>query len=81
MAQEKAAPAKEKKVEKKGKRVRKGRKHESQKAHGFYEIKGSAATRKNRPCPRCGSGTWLAAHKDRLYCGHCSYTEFNKKTQ
>ncbi len=29
-------------------------------------------------CPRCGTGVRLAAHKDRLYCGKCKYTEFLK---
>lgn len=81
MAQEKAAPAKEKKVERRGKKIRKGKKHKSQRASEFYDIKGNTAVRKKKPCPRCGSGTWLAAHKDRLYCGHCAYTEFNKKTE
>ncbi len=30
---------------------------------------------KNRTCPRCGSGTWLAEHKDRFTCGKCRYSE------
>lgn len=30
----------------------------------------------NKTCPRCGDGTFLAKHKDRLYCGKCRYTEF-----
>lgn len=32
-----------------------------------------------KSCPRCGEGTYLAKHKDRLYCGKCHYTEFFKK--
>ncbi len=81
MAEEKKAPAKEKKVERKGKRIRKGRKHSNLKASKFYEVKGNTAVRKNKPCPRCGQGTWLAAHKERLYCGRCHYTEFSGKSQ
>ena len=36
-------------------------------------------TRKNKTCPKCGPGVFLAAHKDRLSCGQCDYTEFLKK--
>ncbi|MDD5331932.1 MAG: 30S ribosomal protein S27ae [Candidatus Nanoarchaeia archaeon] len=35
--------------------------------------------KKERSCPRCGPGVFLAKHKDRLYCGSCHYTEFSKK--
>ncbi len=34
---------------------------------------------KGKHCPKCGDGTFLAVHKDRLYCGFCHYTEFLKK--
>ena len=70
---------KEKKIEKKGKKVRKGRKHSSVKVHQLYEIKGDVLARKRKPCPRCGPGVLLSEHKNRLYCGRCSYTEFLKK--
>jgi len=30
---------------------------------------------KNRSCPKCGSGTRLAEHKDRRSCGKCGYME------
>ena len=76
---EKKKPVKMKKVEKKGKKVRTGRKHESVKTHAFYEIKGSELSRKRKHCPRCGEGTWLANHKSRAYCGRCGYTLFEKK--
>lgn len=33
---------------------------------------------KNKSCPKCGPGTFLANHKDRDSCGKCGYTE--KKT-
>lgn len=32
-----------------------------------------------KSCPRCGEGTWLARHKDRLSCGKCNYMETEKK--
>jgi small subunit ribosomal protein S27Ae len=80
MAKEKAEAEKpkEKKVEKKGKKIRKGRKHESCKIYSFYSIKDGKILRTKKACPRCGSGTWMANHKNRIYCGHCGYTEFEK---
>ena len=74
------AKAKEKKVEKKGKKVRTGRKHEKTTIYKFYDAKGPGLVRKKKSCPRCGPGTWLAEHKGRLYCGRCSYTIFAKKS-
>lgn len=44
-----------------------------------YEKKGDVIERKNKSCPKCGQGTFLANHKTRLYCGKCHYTEFLKK--
>lgn len=70
---------KKKTVKKKGKKIRKGRKHESTKIYSFYILKGTELERKKTACPRCGAGTWLAKHKDRLSCGHCGYTIFESK--
>lgn len=69
--------AKEKKTRKRGKRVRKGRKHETIKVWKKYEIQGDALSRKNSFCPRCGGGVWLSKQKNRLYCGKCGYTSFS----
>lgn len=44
-----------------------------------YEKKGEALSRKNRSCPKCGEGFFMARHKDRETCGQCKYTEFGKK--
>ncbi len=33
---------------------------------------------KKRACPKCGPGTSLAEHKNRLSCGKCHYTESKK---
>jgi len=30
---------------------------------------------KNRSCPKCGPGVFLANHKDRLTCGRCGFME------
>ncbi len=46
------------------------------KPHTLYEISGSTIKRKNKTCPKCGEGTYLAKHADRLTCGRCSYSEF-----
>ncbi len=43
-----------------------------------YKISGKKVERA-KTCPKCGPGMFLAVHKDRLYCGHCHYTEFLKK--
>lgn len=72
---------KKKESVRKGKRTRTGRKHESKKAHVFYEVKGNTVTKKKRSCPRCGPGTRLAEHKGRAYCGKCAYTEFERKPE
>ncbi|MBS3128244.1 30S ribosomal protein S27ae [Candidatus Woesearchaeota archaeon] len=34
---------------------------------------------RNRTCPKCGQGHFLAQHKDRVTCGKCHYTEFLTK--
>jgi small subunit ribosomal protein S27Ae len=47
--------------------------------HTLYEVSGNTVKRKNRTCPKCGKGNFLAQHKDRLTCGKCGYTEFSKK--
>ena len=47
--------------------------------HGFYKIEGNRLERTRQSCPKCGSGTFLARHQDRVSCGRCGYTEFAKK--
>ena len=37
--------------------------------------KGVKAYKKLRSCPKCGQGTRLAEHKDRVACGKCGYME------
>jgi len=49
------------------------------KTHKMYEISGNSIKPKNRYCPKCGRGTFLAKHKDRWTCGKCYYTEFSSK--
>lgn len=45
----------------------------------FYKISENKVERNKRECPRCGKGVFMAEHKDRLTCGKCSYTEFQKE--
>lgn len=39
---------------------------------GNLYISGKA---KNKNCPKCGPGTFMAEHKDRKTCGKCNYME------
>ena len=43
-----------------------------------YKIEGDKVTTKNVSCPKCGEGTYMAAHKDRRVCGKCGYAEIGK---
>jgi len=47
----------------------------------MYEVSGGKLKRKNRSCPKCGQGDFMATHKDRISCGKCKYTEFTGKKQ
>jgi len=67
-----AKPAAQKPASKASKGAKKGR-------WNLYEKAGDKLTRKNRTCPKCGSGTFMAKHANREFCGQCGYTEFLKK--
>ena len=43
--------------------------------HKAYKIEGDKSTSKNKTCPKCGSGVFMAKHKDRWTCGKCTYME------
>ncbi len=43
----------------------------------LYDAK-DKLSRKNASCPKCGPGSFMAAHKDRASCGKCGYTEMKK---
>jgi ubiquitin-small subunit ribosomal protein S27Ae len=47
------------------------------KRYALYEVKGDTLNRKNTFCPKCGTGFFMARHKDRLTCGKCGYMEKN----
>ena len=44
-----------------------------------YKVEGNKIARIKPVCPKCGPGVFMAAHKDRVSCGKCGYTEFSKK--
>jgi len=43
-----------------------------------YVVEENKIVKKGKPCPKCGSGVFLAEHKERLSCGRCSYMESKK---
>ncbi|MBS3134517.1 30S ribosomal protein S27ae [Candidatus Woesearchaeota archaeon] len=43
-----------------------------------YKIDNNTVVRK-KSCPKCGLDSFLADHKDRLYCGKCHYVEYKGK--
>ena len=47
----------------------------------LYDVSGNKITRKNKSCPKCGAGFFLANNKNRTYCGNCHYTEFTSKVK
>ncbi len=48
------------------------------KTSDLYEIVDNELARIRQACPRCGEGVFLAKHDDRLSCGKCGYTKFQK---
>lgn len=72
----KEKPKKEKKSQKE--RPKSKQKHKKVQVWKLYELKDGKATRKNEPCPRCGSGTFLAVTKNRKYCGRCGWSQMSK---
>ncbi|MDP3734637.1 MAG: 30S ribosomal protein S27ae [Nanoarchaeota archaeon] len=48
-------------------------------AADLYTINGPKVERKNKSCPKCGLGMFMAQHKDRIVCGKCHYCEFLQK--
>jgi len=67
-----------KKKEKKGKKPHKNK--PTGKKYKMFKIEGGKVTR-NKNCPRCGPGVFLATGQNRLYCGKCHYTEFLGKKE
>ena len=49
------------------------------KINKFYSVSGGKLACSGKLCDRCGSGTFMANHKDRWYCGKCQLTVWKKK--
>ncbi|MBS3097909.1 30S ribosomal protein S27ae [Candidatus Woesearchaeota archaeon] len=67
------AEQKEKKAAPKAEKQKKGKR--GSKRWELYDLSGGLK-RKNKFCPKCSSGIFMAKHKDRIVCGTCHYTEF-----
>lgn len=50
-------------------------KHKPSQIWGKYKLEGEKAAKQGRECPRCGTGTFLAIHKNRVSCGKCGFAE------
>ncbi len=72
-------PKKRKAREKKGKRIRK--KSPKSKKSKHYVLEGGGIIKKGKECPKCGSGVFLAEHRNRLTCGKCGYSEIKLKKE
>ena len=42
----------------------------------LYQKVGDKLERKNKSCPKCGAGVFMAKHSNRWTCGACKYVEF-----
>ena len=49
------------------------------KKSSYYKVEGDKITRLRKSCLKCGSGVFMAEHKDRHTCGNCGYTEYKKQ--
>ena len=65
----------------KGKKSTQKVKKEGKKISSLYNISGDKIEKKNRTCPKCGPGMFLARHKDRVVCGQCRYVEIISKKE
>ena len=45
----------------------------------LFQKAGDKLERKNKSCPKCGAGTFMAKHGNRSTCGQCHMTEFSKQ--
>jgi small subunit ribosomal protein S27Ae len=53
-------------------------KHKKMQMWKKFKVEGGKIVRP-LSCPRCGSGTILAQHKNRSTCGRCSFSETKSK--
>jgi small subunit ribosomal protein S27Ae len=46
--------------------------------NALYKIENDKVTRLRPTCERCGSGYFMANHKNRYTCGHCGFTRYKQ---
>jgi small subunit ribosomal protein S27Ae len=46
--------------------------------YALYKIENDKISRLRPTCERCGSGYFMANHKDRFTCGHCGFTRYKQ---
>lgn len=56
--------------------AKKEKKPKSKKA-SVYDVSDDSSKRKNKVCPKCGPGVFMAKHDKRSHCGKCGFTEWN----
>ena len=57
------------------------KKKEQQGVYTLYKIDNEKLTRLRPTCERCGSGYFMANHKDRYTCGHCGFTRYKQRNK
>jgi len=51
----------------------------SSKKSAAYKVEDNKVSRVKKTCLKCGSGVFMAEHKNRYSCGTCGYTLFKNK--
>ena len=46
--------------------------------NALNKIENDKVTRLRPTCERCGSGYFMANHKNRYTCGHCGFTRYKQ---
>lgn len=44
-------------------------------ASSLYEVSSDSVKKKNKQCPKCGPGIFMAEHENRRTCGKCGFME------
>lgn len=60
---------------------KKSKKKRVSQKYKLYEKSGDKLSRKNRFCPKCGAGVFMAKHANRYMCGNCHYIEMIAKSK
>ncbi len=56
--------------------AKKPKKEKTKKVKGtLFKVSEDKFEKKPKHCPKCGSGVYMAEHKDRYACGKCGFME------